>query len=338
MNIKVGFLPTAADLAVGTCVLTQERAQIAHSFEWFELQGTFISTAALKTLQQPFLIADIFKAEVWLLVLAVTAAATIAFLFIQTIMDEPRDIVEIPLRAILSQGYSPRTGYFATRLLELVTWAFTIPLVALYAGNLTASLSSPRFEAPVNSWSDLAARPDKIPVFFPNDPIHQLLVNKSGVLGEIYRKAIIPDNLIWDAISRRVIRRAMVERATSINLADGRGLGRSCNVRMSDDSVSFSIIVLFGGRNSQFEEPFNKRIRQLRSFGVVEKLYRTFVRDGCYLQSGRRKRRDSGTANPSRLTLEQLQGAFWLYILGNILACVVIFLEGVIHRRQTKRN
>ncbi|XP_047741217.1 probable glutamate receptor [Hyalella azteca] len=166
----------AADLAVGTCVLTQERAQIAHSFEWFELQGTFISTAALKTLQQPFLIADIFKAEVWLLVLAVTAAATIAFLFIQTIMDEPRDIVEIPLRAILSQGYSPRTGYFATRLLELVTWAFTIPLVALYAGNLTASLSSPRFEAPVNSWSDLAARPDKIPVFFPNDPIHQLLV------------------------------------------------------------------------------------------------------------------------------------------------------------------
>ncbi|KAF2367057.1 hypothetical protein FHG87_002196, partial [Trinorchestia longiramus] len=45
----------AADLTVGTCVLTHDRAQVAKGLEWFEIQGVYIGTAALKTKQEPFL-------------------------------------------------------------------------------------------------------------------------------------------------------------------------------------------------------------------------------------------------------------------------------------------
>lgn len=71
----------AADVAVGTCVLTQDRTLIASGTDWFKMIGSFISTSSLKPLKQPFLVLKVFTWHVSIYELLVLIMLQLSSLF-----------------------------------------------------------------------------------------------------------------------------------------------------------------------------------------------------------------------------------------------------------------
>lgn len=63
------------------------------------------------------------------------------------------------------------------------------------------------------------------------------------------------------------------------------------------------------------------RIRWLRSYGVIQHLYHKFNPPGCNLKARER------TEGSQSLTLRQLQGAFWMWMVGVVTSILAVLTE-----------
>ena len=72
-------------------------------------------------------------------------------------------------------------------------------------------------------------------------------------------------------------------------------------------------------------------MRALRSFGLIDKMFRDYYPPYCIIGSGKV---NSGNDELRPLGLEQLQGAFWIFLIGN--ACSVILFA--FERFKMKKN
>ncbi|KAK3879746.1 hypothetical protein Pcinc_015732 [Petrolisthes cinctipes] len=205
----------------------------------------------------------------------------------------------------------------------------------------------PRYERAVDSLADLAERPQITPVVHRNDPNHMMFKNRTvGLLGYFATHLVFSDRyqdhqLMQDIVAGKVSffnsDRSHLHRASALNKALGHGRWTPCGIHLAAQDLRQDYLGLMISKNSRFKEQINQRIRWLRSFGIVSRVYQQFNPQGCLLKVPRQQ---GGGA----LTLRQLQGAFWVWLSG-IYAAMIIFLfereddsESAKHREEKQRR
>ncbi|XP_066989622.1 glutamate receptor ionotropic, delta-2-like [Macrobrachium rosenbergii] len=225
------------------------------------------------------------------------------------------------------------------RCLVAVSWLVTITLVSSYSGNLTAWLSIPRLERPINSLNDLAKRPDIETYVAINSENHQLFMNQTkGILGAI-SKHVVPDTGADFAIKqRRVIDGKAVAissdsfhyfTATYYNQLEGILGFAPCRLHISTQPVIQTYYTFIINKNSWFKEQMDKRIRWLRSYGIVNQLVKKFDPPGCYLYNPKDILGSSQSLNTT-----QLQGIIWVWLTGILLSATVFLAERFICKKS----
>nr|XP_045615185.1 uncharacterized protein LOC123768578 [Procambarus clarkii] len=115
---------------------------------------------------------------------------------------------------------------------------------------------------------------------------------------------------------------AHLKQASALNKQEGN-VGRApCRIHLAAQSLQEDFLGFMINKNSWLKEQVNERIRWLRSFGVVEYMYQTFNPVGCRLKIVQKRQCKSKS-----LTLWQLQGAFWMWLVGVAVASVTLVLE-----------
>ncbi|XP_064121826.1 ionotropic receptor 25a-like [Macrobrachium nipponense] len=173
-----------ADISMGTCSMTAERLQAVAFTDFFIVFRSSICSAEPKPVLNPLLIFSVFNLGTWLAIVAFVFVVGFSLWVVGEVMSLVEDSAKYPLqvhlftvfKALVYQGSEEQPESLSGRTVAAVGCFVIITLFGVYSGNLTAWLSIPRYEKPVNSLQDLVERKDLIPYVSLNDPNHQLFM------------------------------------------------------------------------------------------------------------------------------------------------------------------
>ncbi|ROT79871.1 Glutamate receptor [Penaeus vannamei] len=337
-----------ADIALGTCSITYDRVRMVDFTEFFNGIRSSLMSAEPNVAEAPFLIFNVLSWQAW------ACVGVFALLSVLALWAVTRALSDLPGHALgpspslraRGEGCSPASRITSSlrppahhkqpstvsgRAVAGVSWLVVISLAAVYSGNLTAWLSLPRYEIPVNSLEDLANRPDLVPLVRRNDPNHQMFINKTdGTLGAIAERLVLINSTTNEDI-RKVVHgkyvymnsdRSHLRTATLLNMDEGFLGFAPCRIYIGNQDVRQDYLGLMINKNSWFKEQMNRKLRWLRSYGVVTKLYRQYNPPGCRLDKPGRR-----SSVKERLSLSQLQGIFWVWLVGMGVAFLTLLAE-----------
>ncbi|KAF0314635.1 Ionotropic receptor 93a [Amphibalanus amphitrite] len=310
-----------ADIGVGSCTVMYERLGV--------------------------LLFEVYRPAVWALVLALApAAAALRWL---TAAAERR--CRLPSRrqrwsplllesvALLSgQGVSARGAGAAGRTLVFFLYVVTVTLAAVYAGNLTAFLSLPRWQPPLDSLEQLADSDVQPHVVRGHSQFHMFQNQTTGARGRIWAKmTACPDCIHRSSTStyttsflKRIASgeavlfqspRSLINRAHRLMEETGQTSER-CPFHLARENLRRDFYAMMLQKNSMYTPLLDDSIRWLKQFGIVQYLYRRNVPSRC----GGPATGAAVSAAP-KMNLSVLRGPFFCWMAGMALACVAFFVE-----------
>ncbi|XP_069982113.1 uncharacterized protein [Penaeus vannamei] len=158
-----------------------------------------------------------------------------------------------------------------------------------------------------------------------------MFINRTdGVLGAIAKRLILTvDNSVELAKKVRDGKivymnsvRSHLDKATKLNEHEGITGFAPCRFHIGSEDIRQDYLGLMISKNSWFKEQMNRQLRWLRSYGVVTKLYRQYNPPGCRLDKPGRR-----SSVKERLSLSQLQGIFWVWLVGMGVAFLTLLVE-----------
>ncbi|XP_042882663.1 glutamate receptor-like [Penaeus japonicus] len=322
------------------------RAQAVDFSEWFSTDAVIVISKAPQSLVKPFLVFEIFTLWVWFTIV-VAAVITGAILwgiecFMQraltpkTISEKSNpDMVKISLgemvtstlKLFLMQG-SQRWGFSLTgRILASCFFLVAISVVALYQGYIIAFLTVPRKAAPINSAFDLMDRlPQVKPVVRKNTVYYHFVVNFETFAPIAANLEFQQDTFLntWDFF--QLIHRGRYALIDTYSSGVGRAAsfetqGEECRFYISKNVLKADLDLMAHRQNSIFRESVDRALRQLRSFGIIERVKDAYYSTSCERETGKR--------DPIALGLMQVQGAFYVLMAGIIISFCGFIAEHV---------
>ncbi|XP_042210970.1 uncharacterized protein LOC121858546 [Homarus americanus] len=329
-----------ADIALGTCTITTDRLKVVDFTEFFAAIRSTIASAEPALVQSPFLIFNVLSSFTWMVVAVYVLVVTVVVWVVARILgsvdhhyaSSVTHAFALIFKANLFQAHSHQPWSVSVRAVVAVSWVGVITVAGVYSGNLTAWLSLPRYEKPVDSLADLVTRPDLMPIVSLNDPNHQMFQNQTeGSLGVIRKRLVVWNNSSGTERMRAIIYqkhvamnsdRSHISRATALNKVEGRLGFAPCRIHLGRQDVRQDFLGLMINKNSWFKEQMNERIRWLRSYGIIQYLYKQFNQPGCRVRKTGEQREFSNS-----LTLWQLEGVYWVWLVGAATSTFALLME-----------
>ncbi|XP_063886467.1 uncharacterized protein LOC135114500 [Scylla paramamosain] len=162
-----------------------------------------------------------------------------------------------------------------------------------------------------------------------------MFINKTeGVLGIIARRlSTIEDttdlakDIVYGKIAYFNSERSHLSKATALNQAEGRHGFAACRIHIASQDTRQDYLGLMINKNSWFKEQMNDRIRWLRAYGIIKHLYLQFNKPGCRLQ-----RISDRKGSSNSLTMRQLQGIWWVWMVGVTSGMLIVSIEFLSNR------
>ncbi|KAG7174915.1 Glutamate receptor-like 44 [Homarus americanus] len=152
-----------------------------------------------------------------------------------------------------------------------------------------------------------------------------------GSLGVIRKRLVVWNNSSGTERMRAIIYqkhvamnsdRSHISRATALNKVEGRLGFAPCRIHLGRQDVRQDFLGLMINKNSWFKEQMNERIRWLRSYGIIQYLYKQFNQPGCRVRKTGEQREFSNS-----LTLWQLEGVYWVWLVGAATSTFALLME-----------
>ena len=335
-----------ADIGVGSCTVMYERIRAVDMAEWHWTDTTTFMTAAPQPLRPPLLIFQVYRPAVWALVLAlVPAAAALQWLTAGVerhchMPSRRRPWLALLLESVAmlsGQSVEARGAGAAGRTLIFFLYMVMVTLAAVYAGNLTAFLSLPRWQPPLDSLEQLADSAVQPHVVRGHSQFHLFENQTTGVRGRIWAKMSACQDCIHRsststhkmAFLRRMANgevtifqspRALTVRAKKYMRRTEHN-SRSCPFHLARENLRRDFYAMMLQKDSKYTPLFDEAIRWLKQFGVIQYLYRRNVPSTCADMT-------SGGVSPSAtLDLYVLRGAFFCWLAGMAAGCLTLVVE-----------
>ncbi|XP_069993611.1 glutamate receptor ionotropic, delta-1-like [Penaeus vannamei] len=221
------------------------------------------------------------------------------------------------------QGSAPRLVYISGLALALI-------LYAVYNGNLTAFLSTPRLQKYPGTSEEMLEQ-DFSPVlvkgyvqydFFQYSPLrtYQELFRRAVDRGNIYPFGRVTPEAILRRF--RTGKEAVVMSSPGIPYFQNQGAkpNELCPFFIESNPIKSGFSHFILQKDSFFREIFNRKLMWLRDTGILKKASQDYNAIRCAS-----KMRVDGSSRP--LALEDLQGAFLILLAGVALAALSFALE-----------
>nr|XP_045599323.1 uncharacterized protein LOC123758738 isoform X2 [Procambarus clarkii] len=322
-----------------------ERALVVDFSEWFSRDNVIIVSQAPRPLQRPFLLLHIFSGWVWVTIL-IMGVSSGSFLWVLDLVlgtvragrklhrrDAPVTEVHVSylatvatiLKLFVLQG--SRTWSVSLSALVAASCVFlaVVSLVGVYQGFIVAFLAVPKRGPPIDSAMDLIQRLDTvIPIVRKNTVYYQFVVKFESYRPIAAKLTFHQDEFIntWgffqlvhcgkyaliDTYSSGVGRAAMFE-----------SRAEECRFHVSRQVLQPDLDLMAYRQNSVFRERIDLALRQLRSFGIIDKIKADFYSTSCETQLSK--------GNLQALNLIQMQSAFYVLVVGHLVALMGFIVE-----------
>ena len=295
-----------ADIGVGSCTVMYERVRAVDMAEWHWTGTTTFASAAPQPRSSAFLLFEVYRPAVWALVLAlVPAAAALRWLTAGVerhchVPSRRRPWLALLLESVAmlsGQSVEARGASGAGRTLIFFLYMVMVTLAAVYAGNLTAFLSLPRWQPPLDSLEQLADSAVQPHVVRGHSQFHLFENQTTGVRGRIWAKMVACQDCIHTKSStthkidffRRIAAgeaalfqspRALSERAAKLMKTTGE-TSRSCPFHLARENLRRDFYAMMLQKDSKYTPLFDEAIRWLKQFGIIQYLYRRNVPSTC---------------------------------------------------------
>ncbi|XP_066950655.1 probable glutamate receptor [Macrobrachium rosenbergii] len=233
-------------------------------------------------------------------------------------------------RSLVAQGNLIKAKLWSQRFILYFWYLFCLINAALYSGMLTAVITVPEFETPIDALTDLArAVKDGFTLGVTRETTNEYIFKRAT--GGIYKE-------VWDLFNHKDRSKSFVDKPTTgmkwilekkfvfiwydilgKNAAEGLGRSKFHISRESFFPDNFAIPIPPG---APYKEPFDKILLKVIEGGLIMKW-----ENDAFRRTAKPKILDEDTRKFSAFTLKHLQAAFFLLILGFLLAVTALFLE-----------
>ncbi|CAG7834892.1 unnamed protein product [Allacma fusca] len=236
--------------------------------------------------------------------------------------------------ALLQQGGSQLPEAISGRMLIGFWWLFVLVTVTTYSGNLVAFLTFPRVEVAVNSFKDVVAfQGVSTWGFLAGSVIESYLkVSNNSEIIKLYRHAMKHPSVNETLLNKiRFQNHAYIDWKISLMLVmkeqflkDGK-----CDFVLGREEIFEEQIALIVPRSSPYLERFNEEIKWMLQSGLIIRW------KGKYWPKKDKCSSLIATAAANRtVKIGDMQGSFYLLMLGFFIALLVLGIEYVLHRRK----
>ncbi|KAK4313231.1 hypothetical protein Pmani_015409 [Petrolisthes manimaculis] len=248
-------------------------------------------------------------------------------------------------RTIIIQGNLLPASSWPLRLVFFSWYAFCLILYTVYAGTLTAYLTKPSFTKPINSLEDLVEARERgvVPtVTYGTSTLQIFKTATSGIFKAVYDvmdPAIsFPPNVIVDMKNIVEKNTARIAGTVGLEVDAIKYLDIDYHISLGTFNPQFYGVVCPPG--APYTAAMNLVLGQLVQSGLVSKWQRDEVvrmkQKSGQGGGGRNMGQGRGTVKP--LTLDHLQGAFYILWCGAVFATNILFIEAAVQHLATSHS
>ncbi|XP_045599323.2 glutamate receptor ionotropic, kainate 2 isoform X2 [Procambarus clarkii] len=322
-----------------------ERALVVDFSEWFSRDNVIIVSQAPRPLQRPFLLLHIFSGWVWVTIL-IMGVSSGSFLWVLDLVlgtvragrklhrrDAPVTEVHVSylatvatiLKLFVLQG--SRTWSVSLSALVAASCVFlaVVSLVGVYQGFIVAFLAVPKRGPPIDSAMDLIQRLDTvIPIVRKNTVYYQFVVKFESYRPIAAKLTFHQDEFINTWGFFQLVHRGKYALIDTYSSGVGRAAmfesrAEECRFHVSRQVLQPDLDLMAYRQNSVFRERIDLALRQLRSFGIIDKIKADFYSTSCETQLSK--------GNLQALNLIQMQSAFYVLVVGHLVALMGFIVE-----------
>ncbi|XP_054283701.1 uncharacterized protein LOC129000742 [Macrosteles quadrilineatus] len=242
--------------------------------------------------------------------------------------------------ALLQQGGAHLPLADSGRLIIGTWWIVVLVVVTTYCGNLVAFLTFPKMDKLITNVHDLLLRKDFLTWGIPDLSYikSQLMTAEDPLLQEVYNRAKIHQSMTPEVIEAvRSGRHAYIQSKTRLlYLMKNQFLTtNTCDFSLGNEEFMQEKLGMVMSRDNPYLELFNKEIGKMHRLGLVRKWMVDYLpsRDRCWGNLY------ASEVNNHTVNLDDMQGSFFLLLLGIFLSFITIVLEIFIKKRiQSKEQ
>ncbi|KAK4321203.1 hypothetical protein Pmani_007985 [Petrolisthes manimaculis] len=327
------FAAEEADLAPLDFSPSSNRGRVIDFSEFFSTDGVIIISQAPQPLQSPFLLLQVFSVWVWLSIMAVgMVTGNVIWLLDHLLLSVDKShtsyygTISATLKLFVTQSDNRSQSHsWSSSCLLSCFFLVVITLVAVYQGYIIAFLTVPRRSRPIDSPEDLMQRLDSVaPVVRKNTVYYRFIVNFESYRPIAKKLVFHPGGFLSTWQFFNLIYQGKYVLIDTHSSGVGRAArfesrGSECQFHVSRQVIKNDLDMMVYRRNSVFKDQIDKVLRQLRSFGIIEKIRGDHYATAC--------EREARQHNTLAITLKQMQSAFYLLGSGLIISFFSLIME-----------
>ncbi|XP_066259282.1 ionotropic receptor 93a-like [Euwallacea similis] len=219
--------------------------------------------------------------------------------------------------ALLQQGGMHLPYADSARIIVGSWWLVVLVIGTTYCGNLVAYLTFPKMEVPVNTLQDLISKRQSISWSYAENSYFEDRIKESSdyIYKTIYQGAQHLKNgqVMLDEI--KAGRHVHIDWKMKLQYVVKQQFQRDdlCSYALGTDEFSEEHIALIVAPDTPYLNKINEEIKRLHQVGLIQKWLENYLpkKDKCF------KRKNSLEVNNHTVNLDDMQGSFFVLIIGN---------------------
>ncbi|KAL1505744.1 hypothetical protein ABEB36_005237 [Hypothenemus hampei] len=240
--------------------------------------------------------------------------------------------------ALLQQGGMHLPYADSARIIVGAWWLVVLVIGTTYCGNLVAYLTFPKIEVPITTLQELIDHKDSVSWSYARQSLFEALIKDSteNVYKTIYEKARDISNKRIMIESIKAGKHVYIDWKIKLQYLMKQQFVESdvCNFALGIDEFCEERIGLIVSTDTPYLIKINEEIRKLHQVGLIQKWLEDYLpkRDKCW------KKKRSVEVNNHTVNLDDMQGSFFVLLIGFSIAVFVIIVEKMWFKKINKKK